>query len=184
MEYLISSFLGGSACKIYDDFNDNPNFLNFKKKHELMEFLKGIHYITFTAVSINDPMFFIINYVANFGHHLTNKYAFADPYEHSLLFSFLVVLLFIKFKKLQSFKKLDIYVFVIITISIIIEPFIVKPVLEVSVEKLLMRFLAIFNILIFLLLDISPSVRFLLLYALGYLLFSVISQYYSLYHIE
>ena len=58
----IFSFIGGFSAKLYDDINDNIYFTDFKKNIFLMELLKGLHYITFTSVGLQDPLFFIIHY--------------------------------------------------------------------------------------------------------------------------
>ena len=53
---LFLSCLAGTSCKLYDDLSDNP-FLQQFKNDTFMEFLKGIHYISFTALSIDEPIF-------------------------------------------------------------------------------------------------------------------------------
>ena len=53
--------LGGAACKLYDELEDNIYLKQFKTAL-LMEGIKGLHYISYTVVSILDPLFFIIGY--------------------------------------------------------------------------------------------------------------------------
>ena len=48
---LFIPLLAGVAAKLYDDLEDN-NFLQKFRNNTLMEFLKGIHYISFTSLSI------------------------------------------------------------------------------------------------------------------------------------
>ena len=60
--YSLIALLGGAAAKIYDDIEDN-NLLQKFRNNTLMEFLKGIHYISFMSLSIEEPIFFIISYL-------------------------------------------------------------------------------------------------------------------------
>ena len=86
---LFQAFLGGLSCKLYDDLNDNIVLKKFCNA-TFMEYLKGIHYVSFVSVSMNDPLFFIICYIGCFINHIRDGDAFKEPYEHSLLYSFIL----------------------------------------------------------------------------------------------
>ena len=58
---ILLSLLAGMSTKLYDDLTDNHLLKSFKND-TFMEYLKGIQYISFTTVSIDDPLFFIISY--------------------------------------------------------------------------------------------------------------------------
>lgn len=90
--------MGGFVCKLYDDLNDNK-CLSVFKNDILMEMLKGLHYISFTLTSLEEPLFFCFHYFANYLHSLNNKKAFNKPYENSVIFSFLLLIFVIDFKK-------------------------------------------------------------------------------------
>ena len=100
MSVSFAALLAGVSCKLYDDLHDNEKLAKFKNK-TLMEFLNGVHYICFTTVSIDNPFWFIFNYIINVAHHLTNDEAFSKPYEKSLFFSFGLLFFFINYKILE-----------------------------------------------------------------------------------
>jgi hypothetical protein len=70
--YSLIALLAGATAKLYDDLEDN-NLLQKFRNNTLMEFLKGLHYISFITVSIEEPMFFIIQYVTNFFIYFADK---------------------------------------------------------------------------------------------------------------
>ena len=104
--YSLIALLGGAANKLYDDLDDNMLLQKYRNS-TLMEFLKGIHYITFISLSIEEPMFFIIQYLCSIVHHFGNKEAYSKPYEHSLLYSFVLLFLIIDYKKIIPFCLID-----------------------------------------------------------------------------
>ena len=58
IKYIICALIAGAANKIYDDIEDNFRLEQLKTAHN-MEMLKGVHYVTFTILSIAYPLFFI-----------------------------------------------------------------------------------------------------------------------------
>ena len=55
-------FIAGFVNKLYDDLVDNKCLKPYKNKF-VMELLKGLHYITLTAVSLQNPLFFIFGII-------------------------------------------------------------------------------------------------------------------------
>jgi hypothetical protein len=100
------ALLAGIVIKLYDDLDDN-NFLQKFRNSTLMEFIKGLHYIIFTSLSIEEPMFFIIQYLSNILHCFGNKGAYSKPYDNSVLYSFLLLFIIIDYKKITSFCLSD-----------------------------------------------------------------------------
>ena len=98
---LFQAFLGGLSCKLYDDLNDNIVLKKFYNT-TFMEYLKGIHYISLVSVSIDDPLFFIIFYIGCFLNHLRDGDAFKEPYEHSLLYSFILLFIILDYTKITK----------------------------------------------------------------------------------
>ena len=106
----IFSFIGGFSAKLYDDINDNIYFTDFKKNIFLMELLKGLHYVSFMSVGMTDNLFYFISYIANLLNLLANKDAFSNSYEKSLLYTFLLGLFALNYKKMyESIKSINLY---------------------------------------------------------------------------
>jgi hypothetical protein len=123
--YSLIALLAGAAAKLYDDLEDN-NLLQKFRNSTLMEILKGLHYISFITVSIEEPMFFIIQYVANLLNQFTNKEAWNKPYEYSLLYSGLLLFIIIDYKKITSFCLIDKLVGIMFILGAVVEPIAMK----------------------------------------------------------
>ena len=128
MSFLLS-FLGGSSAKIYDDLNDNECLKQFYN-NTFMEFLKGIHFILFTAVSIHEPLFFYIFYAANILNYLSNTKNWNFPYELSLIFSFFILFFIIDYKKVNNIKKNNKIFFGCMILAMFTEPLFMYYLLE------------------------------------------------------
>ena len=179
IKYLFMSFLGGFVCKLYDDLKDNALLFHFKNE-VIMEMLKGLHYISFTLVSLEEPLFFCFHYFGNYLHHLNNKKAFSEPYEKSLFFSFLLLLLALDIKKVNQFTFNDLITICLFMCAMIIEPLIINS--EYSFRKLLCRiFYLVFASVLCVLPNISTVSLYPILYMVGYLALSAIVQCYSLF---
>jgi len=182
--YSLIALLAGAAAKIYDDLEDN-NLLQKFNNNTFMEFLKGLHYISFITVSIEEPMFFIIQYVANLLNQFANKEAWNKPYEHSLLYSALLLFIIIDYKKITSFCLIDKLVGIIFIAVLAFEPIVMKFLYvnkdsEYSFIKLIFRcFLTLLSIILYYF-SKSNTTKFITAYSIGYTLISVIVQYYSL----
>ena len=177
------SFIGGLAAKAYDDLKDNTMLREFRNK-TFEEFLKGIHYISFTGVSIGDPMFFYIQVVANSLNHIANADAYKEPYEHSLLFSFLIMFFVLNNTAMTSVSFLESVVLISFCIWMYIEPIVFRLFVgddEVSHGKMYSRTFFLLQCMIVVFLGISKTTSNLFSYAAGYFVLSALVQYYSLY---
>ena len=103
---LFLSLLSGLSAKVYDDINDNIVLQKFRKD-TFMEFLKGIHYISLTSISIKEPLFFIIFCIAIVLNYFGNREEYSDPYERSLLYSFLLLFFILDYKKITNICLFD-----------------------------------------------------------------------------
>lgn len=176
----ILSFFCGFVCKLYDDLKDNERLLLFKNDFS-MEFLKGLHYIFFTLISLVEPTFFIIEYIVNLLNSLGNNEAWKNPYEKSLLFSFLTLFLVIDYNKIKFLNKYDYFLILLFFIFMFLEPMYYTE--EYSFSKLIIRsffvLLSLFASIFFILL--TDATVCILLYGSGYFLSSIFAQYYSLF---
>lgn len=180
--YILLSLLGGISAKAYDDLYDNHLLQSFKND-TLMEYLKGLHYITFTTVSIEDPIFFIIWYIANFLNHLTNEDAYNEPYERSLLYSFLLLFIIISQKNFTNLELIDYLLLLCMCGCMFFEPLFQTFILEnkeFSYNKLINRTVGLLFAICLFFLGNSKTTRNIFAYCIGYLLLSVIVQYYSI----
>ena len=174
--------LAGVAAKLYDDLEDN-NLLQKFHNNTLMEFLKGLHYIAFTTASIKEPMFFIIQYVANFLNQFVNKIAWSKPYEQSLLYSALLLFVIIDYKKITYFSVTDKLLTIIFILCLTLEPIVFlfeSKDSEYSSTKMNVRGVLVIIYIILYNLSKSNTLKYIMAYAIGYLIISVLVQYYSL----
>ena len=180
---LFQAFLGGLSCKLYDDLNDNIVLKKFYNT-TFMEYLKGIHYISLVSVSIDDPLFFIIFYIGCFLNHLRDGDAFKEPYEHSLLYSFILLFIILDYTKITNDVGLtDIIIFSVFLFSMFIEKVVMHYFVqdsEFSKLKLIIRMLALICVVLSFLLCKSKSTKHLFTYLTGYVILSILIQYYSL----
>jgi hypothetical protein len=180
---LFQAFLGGLSCKLYDDLNDNIVLKKFYNT-TFMEYLKGIHYISLISVSIDDPLFFIIFYIGCFLNHLRDGDAFKEPYEHSLLYSFILLFIILDYTKITNDVGLtDIIIFSVFLFSMFIEKVVMHYFVqdsEFSTSKLIIRMLALICVVLSFLLCKSKSTKHLFTYLTGYVILSILIQYYSL----
>ena len=180
--YVLLSLLAGISCKAYDDLYDN-DLLKLFKNDTLMEFLKGIHYISFITISIDDPIFFIISYIANFLNYSTNNDAYKEPYEHSLLYSFMLLFIIISQKNFTNLELIDYLLLLCMCGCMFFEPLVSKFILEnkeFSYNKLINRTIGLLFAICLFFLGNSKTTRNIFAYSIGYLLLSVIVQYYSI----
>ena len=180
---LFQAFLGGLSCKLYDDLNDNIVLKKFYNT-TFMEYLKGIHYISLVSVSIDDPLFFIIFYIGCFLNHLRDGDAFKEPYEHSLLYSFILLFIILDYTKITNDVGLtDIIILSMFFFSMFIEKVVMHYFVqdsEFSTSKLIIRMLALICVVLSFLLCKSKSTKHLFTYLTGYVILSILIQYYSL----
>jgi hypothetical protein len=175
----ISAFCAGVVCKMHDDLVDNPKLQKYKTEF-LLELLKGLHYILFTFVSIKDPIFFITLCLTCVMYMISDKKAFHNPYEHSVLYSFLILFALIEYK---YFTLLNCYKLLPMTIIIIVCAFFELNINkeEYSFLKLIIRMNGLMFFLIVLYFNSSVLVKNYSIYCIGYAGVSIITQSYSLF---
>lgn len=180
---FFTAFIAGLVCKAYDDFKDN-NKLQQYRNEKMMEVFKGLHYISFTATSIEEPLFAIIYYLGNFLHSITNPTSFIEDYESILGYTFGFLLFILNYKKITNVSWLDKLVCIFYIGFMFIEPIISYETckdLEYSFTKLFFRtFCIIIGLFYFIYVAVSPICKYIILYMLGYGIFSVLVQVYSL----
>lgn len=184
MIFDIFSFLGGLSAKLYDDFNDNPSFLNLKNNKFLMELLKGLHYLSFISVGMEDNLYYVLFYIANFINYLTSIGAYSEPYENSILYTFLLGFFLLNYTKIyQSIQSIKIYsidtiAYLWFILSMFFEPLIINK--DVSLNKLCFRiFWAVLSLLFYFMCEMK-TFKFIFIYVFGYLSCSCVIQYISL----
>ena len=174
------ALLGGASAKLYDDLEDNI-LLQKHRNSTLMEVLKGIHFISFISLSIEEPMFFIIQYLCNIVHHFGNKEAYNKPYEHSLLYSFVLLFFIIDYKKITNFCISDKLISILGIIFFALEPLIgFDTTSEYSFSKMICRVIGMIVIILLYYFSISNSLKYIITYFMGYVVVSILVQCYSL----
>ena len=179
--YSLIALIAGIAAKLYDDLEDNELLQKFHN-NTLIEFLKGIHYITFTSLSIEEPVFFIIQYLCNIVYQFGNNEAYNKPYEKSLLYSFLLLFVIIDYKKIISICLIDKLIIILSVVCFALEPIFFiydSKYSEYSFSKIKVRcFLTIlYTILHYL--SRSGTLKCITAYFVGYLFISFLVQCYS-----
>lgn len=179
MSSLIA-LLGGAATKLYDDLDDNMLLQEYRNS-TLMEFLKGIQYISFIVLSVEEPMFLIIQYLVNIVHHFGNKEAYNKPYEHSLLYSYVLLFFIIDYKKITNLCISDKLISIEAILGSAVEPLINFDInAEYSISKLIFRVVGMIVITIQYYFSRSNSIKYAITYFMGYVVVSILVQCYSL----
>ncbi len=175
-------FIGGLSAKMYDDLSDNKLLQQWHNK-TFMEFLKGIHFISFTTVSIQEPLFFIVSYLANVLNYFGNYDAYSEHYEYSLLFSFLLLFAIIDYSKITAVNLFDKILILCFCAVMFLEPILLRRFFqnsEFSLQKLIMRITLLVFAMIFYVFATSMPMKYIYAYIIGYFVFSVGVQGYSL----
>jgi hypothetical protein len=175
--YVAASFAAGLACKLYDDFVDNP-LLQPYANPVFMEYLKGMHYILGTTVALHEPMFFVILYASNLLHYTFSPSSYELPYEKSTLYSFFFLGLILHTFRID-FSNLDYWFTAAYVCGHAFDPFIVAK--DVSLFKMCVRFCWLCSSVFYTLYSDSNIVHLCYMYIAGYLTASVAVQAYSLY---
>ena len=182
MKYELLSLFAGICCKLYDDLNDNKLLETYKTLF-ILEVLKGLHYVTFTSISLHTAPFFYFNYSVNILHSIFNSVAFSKPYEKSLWFT--LGFIFFIVNPIESslyVSVLDkIYIF-LSCLTMLCEPLLFVE--DISIYKLIYRsllFVSTLTLYLFYNTELSDFVKCTIFYVLGYVLVSSMVQYYSLF---
>ena len=178
------SLFAGMAVKLYDDLNDNLLLQKFKNE-TFMEFLKGVHFILITMISIQEPLFFIMAYSSIWCNYLGNSDTYSDPYEHSVLYSCFILFFLIDYTKLTDLCLLDIILILCLCTTMFIEPLFMKKYFndcEFSFQKLIMRAILLLESIVVVLSGMcqSSALHHIILYFVGYFTVSVLVQAYSI----
>jgi hypothetical protein len=176
--YFILAFLAGLVNKLHDDLSDNTLLASFKTP-VVMELLKGIHYVLFTALSLQKPVFFMILF-AMFGcSSLADPGAWTGAYETAVPFSLGLIYLLLDYSQLSVLSFYDLFILPAILSTNIIEPLVLPQ--EFSILKFIVRIHILGALLCIILLPMfSDTVKYISMYYTGYFLCSVLSQYYCL----
>lgn len=184
MIFDIFSFLGGLSAKLYDDFNDNPLFLNLKNNKFLMELLKGLHYLSFISVGMEDNLYYVLFYIANVMNYLTSIEAFSEPYENSIIYTFLFGFFLLNYTKIyQSIQSIKIYSIDTVSYLWFIASMFIEPVMinkDLSLNKLCFRICCVLLSLLFYFICEIKTFKLIFIYVFGYLSCSCVIQYISL----
>jgi len=182
MKYELLSLFAGACCKLYDDLDDNE-LLESLKTPFILEVLKGFHYVSFTIISAENPLFFYIHYLLNCLHWFTNRIAFSKPYEMSVLLTFgLLFLILGQSENLVDFNLYDFISFLFGCLLMFGEHLVCPE--ETSIQKIVCRviFFMIFPLgALWLSWIKSAAIEYTCWYQIGYGIISVIVQYYSLF---
>lgn len=184
-KYYILALLSGISAKVYDDLDDNALFtLVFDTYDKLaMESLKMFQIITLTIFSLNYYLFYIYFYIANLLNYIGNNEAYSRPYEISLGLVFPFLILFLNYGIYEPLTYADIFICLSFLLGMYAEPLLVQA--EISVVKLYSRVgLTIYYILLAIIgryIKISEWVKIVIYYNIGYLAFSSLFQYLSVY---
>lgn len=190
----ILAFIAGLVCKLHDDISDNKALKSLRHNKYLTEFLKGAHYVSFTMISLLEPIFFfifylsvVLNYISDniTGKTLYDGMAYVNPYDFTVFFSFAIIFLGINYSELHYYlSEISIYDILLILLVygfMIFEPFLKGILGEVSLLKLITRINATIVGFIMYYLCTSNMAKTLIGYIIGYFSCSSVVQFYSLY---
>jgi len=185
MKYELLSLFAGISCKLYDDLEDNEVLALFKNPF-ILEVLKGFHYVLFTCISLQNSAFFYFNYFLNFLHLLTNKFAYSNPYDKSVFFTFGILFFILNKSEMPvDFNLYDLMAFLFGCLLMYTEHLICPD--EVSIKKLLCRVIFFIGFplgTLWMSWIQSPAIKYSCWYQIGYGIISVMVQYYSLFVAE
>lgn len=179
---MLLPLLSGVAAKIYDDLIDNPLLKKFRND-TFIDFIKGVHYIAFTATSVQEPLFFIIFAAAIVLNFFGNPDNYNDSYEYSLLFSFMLLFFVIDYTKIKPLPAMDLFFMVATCVTLLMEPIIMTTFfenIEFSYPKMVMRASMLVVCIVTFFLATSGAIKSIFMYLIGYDLVSTMVQYYSL----
>jgi hypothetical protein len=184
-KYIILAIIAGALCKLYDDLNDNNlyEYFEIKQKEYINEFLKGLHYIFYTILSLNYEWYYIFYTTTLTIGCLYDPSAYSNYYEFSGLISVYFISLFINYQNIINFNFYDILFFLIYLIGGKIE--FTSMQIEYSKSKLFIRLLSIIFFICILVFNnmyklFSNNIDCFLYYTIGYLLVSCIFQVFLL----
>ena len=182
-KFMLLSLFAGIVCKLYDDLNDNDLYtmLNMSNKSYINKTLKALHYISFSILSLNYALFYLLFMLVLCINAYFDKDAFSNPYECSGLMSGFLLVFFVNYSQLNV-NYYDILFCIILLIGAIIVDFAPTVKVEYSINKLYQRAFGVLFFIVVLLFNyqrnlLSESIILSIVYILGYLVTSCIFQY-------
>ena len=173
----VFAILGGSTAKIYDELIDNK----IQVDPVILESLKGLQWMSLTALSINNFNFNILFVSLVFLNYFFDKDAYTTPYEKS--FPVLLVPLLTNFNTIKSFYLVDLGLFVSITGGLFIDSILFKDI-EISISKCIFRmilaWMAIVSFCILKYYNFNSSMITVFLYFISYTIVSSLFQLYTI----
>jgi hypothetical protein len=173
---VLAAVVAGAAAKIYDDSVDTGLLTDEYQK----KILETLQCFLLGGLSINNFRFTLIILIINIAHHLTNKEAFKEPYEWSLL-SVYPIFLILSFTTREYLPIFDLFIFISMSVTLFIEPLFVKE--ETSYQKLVMRSIASISGILFCYIlapYLTRGTYLLFIYCISYLIISSLFQAYSI----
>ena len=171
----VFALIGGSTAKIYDDIIDN----NIQVNPVILESLKGLQWMSLTALSINDFNFNILFLALVSLNYFFDKTAYSTPYEKS--FPVLIVPLLTNFNTAKQFDFLDLGLFLGISGGLFIDSILFKNI-EIDISKCIFRMiLAFFAIISFCILKYYKFHSTMMIVFLYFISYTIISSLFQLY---
>ena len=189
LKYFILALFLGMICKIYDDLVDNNLYKNFnisnKNKPYVDDILKGFFIIGFSIISIEYPLLYILFLITNLlTFILIDEVSFSNSYEFSCFISPLLLFPFLKWSNINEYTKDIFWSSLIISAGILIIGYdnkIIDENKEYNNKKMYTRLL---NLIILICLMLNRSFVYIsldllpyIIFSIGYLFISCISQY-------
>jgi len=175
----VFAFIGGITAKIYDDIIDN----NIQINPIILESLKGLQWMSLTALSINDFNFNILFLALVSLNYFFDKDAYSTPYEKS--FPVLLVPLLTNFNTVKPFVLLDFGLFLGISSGLFIDSILFKNI-EIDISKCIFRmilaFLAMISFCILKYSKFHSTMMIVFLYFISYTITSSLFQMYILFN--
>jgi hypothetical protein len=177
METIVA-IIAGAAAKVYDDGIDG----GIIKDETHKKILETLQCYLLGALSMNNFTFSLVNLVINLLNHLTNKEAFANPYEFSLLAVY-PIFLFLSFGTRDYLTRGDLIIFLILSLSMFFEPLLITE--DKSPRKFIIRLFLFLEVCLIAYLDLglSSGIYLTILYFLGYFFISTLYQGYHVLNI-
>ena len=175
---LAVAFVGGASAKIYDDIVDD----GIPVSDVVKESLKGVQWMSLTALSLNDFNFAAFMYLMTLLHYFTSPDSFSNSYEFSLLLIFPVLFL-LNYKTITYFKPIDCILFVGLTIAALVDHIWLDE--NISNRKFVIRTCELIGGIGLLVasyyLQMSVFIQKIISYTVAYLLLSSLFQLYRVY---
>lgn len=173
----VFAILGGFTAKIYDELIDN----NIEVNPIILEGLKGLQWMSLTALSINDFTFNILFVSLVFLNYFFDKNAYTSPYEKT--FPILLLPLFTNINTAKFPYLLDLGIFLSIIGGLFIDSILFKNI-EISISKCIFRtilaWMASVSFCILKYYNFNSTIMNVFLYFISYAIVSSIFQLYTI----